>query len=132
MKRLIYRSKASESVGANDVFAIVETSKKNNPRRDVTGFLLYDDDRFFQLIEGADKDIDGLMLILGKDKRHHSIEVLDTHEVSYRLFDNWDMKLLITFSGEPALAEIKRKVLERPESDKILDLVTDFIGVKRH
>ncbi len=127
MERLIYRSRAGESVGARDVFDIVETSARRNSAREITGFLLYDEDRFLQLIEGPAGKIEELIEDLNRDPRHHSIEILNREAARERLFSDWEMKRLITFADVPAMEAIRANLAGKPEADGIMEIVTEFL-----
>ena len=50
MERLIYTSEANGRLSGDEVFEIVETSARNNAKRDISGFLIFKDGRFLQLI----------------------------------------------------------------------------------
>lgn len=129
MERLIYKSTAAPSVGTREVFDIVETSTERNPPRQITGFLLHDDDRFFQLIEGPAVDIANLLDELRADSRHREIAILQRVETTERLFTDWGMKRLISFTGEPAMSEIKRTVDGKDGAETIVQLVSEFLNI---
>ena len=61
MQQLIYVSYASDDFQSGDVFKIIETSARNNPTRDVTGFLVYAHDTFVQFVEGPAASLDALL-----------------------------------------------------------------------
>ena len=129
MERLIYKSTAAPGVGTREVFDIVETSTERNPPRQITGFLLHDDDRFFQLIEGPAVDIANLLDELRADSRHREIAILQRVETTERLFADWGMKKLISFTGEPAMSEIKRTVDGKDGAETIVQLVSEFLNI---
>ena len=92
MIEISYISKASSSLAPDEVFKIIETSARNNLRHDLTGFLIFADDRFFQVVEGPPASIDSLMDRLKNDARHSSIEVLSRREIEARSFPRWRME----------------------------------------
>ena len=92
MIELIYISRASISLASDEIFKIIETSARNNLRDDLTGFLIYADNRFFQVVEGPLASIDALMDRLKSDARHSSIEVLSRREMEARSFPRWRME----------------------------------------
>ncbi len=75
-----------------DVAAILETSARNNPRRDITGLLLYNGRNFLQLLEGEETSLAGLMMTISKDARHNGVSMLDRSQVSERACPGWAMK----------------------------------------
>lgn len=89
---LLYSSSAAADVDSGDVFAIIEASARNNPRRDVTGFLIYDGQEFLQYVEGPADALDSLLATLGQDARHHSVRVLHRTQSPRRLFPKWAMR----------------------------------------
>ena len=101
---LTYTSVAADSVGSEEMLQIIELSVKNNIRDDLTGFLIFADNRFFQLIEGTESAIDNLLSKLRDDKRHSDIEILNRRAVEGRTFPKWKMKRVIPsakFHGFP-------------------------------
>ena len=52
MIEVAYISEASSTLAPDEVFKIIETSARNNLRDDLTGFLIFADNRFFQVVEG--------------------------------------------------------------------------------
>lgn len=128
MERLLYRSRASEGVGTRDVFDIIDTSERNNPIRGVTGFLLYDSDRFLQLLEGPPLQVEGLVARIADDERHEDIEVIWRETAEERWFPDWSMKRLISFDSQPAVEQITQAIGEKPEGRRVLDEVEAFLA----
>lgn len=127
MHRIVYSSIASKGTNTPDVFEIVDVSARNNPQRSVTGFLLYDADRFLQMIEGPALALQALLEDLEADPRHHSIEVLHRSATDERWFPDWEMKQLISFSAEPALEQLRHTLATKPGGAEIFALVDDFL-----
>lgn len=105
MEQLLYTSTATANLAADDVFKIVTVSARNNPARDVTGFLIYADGAFMQLIEGERADLDALLDVLGRDPRHRAITVKARRPISSRSFPSWRMQRLDA-SGRNAQAAL--------------------------
>lgn len=101
MQQLVYRSRAIPDLGSDEVFRIIETSARNNPARDVTGFLVFASDRFVQLVEGPAECLDDLLADLAVDRRHRDLQVLERREVTERSFPSWRMERLAISSGNP-------------------------------
>ncbi|WP_100260096.1 BLUF domain-containing protein [Qipengyuania seohaensis] len=127
MHRIVYSSIASKGTNTPDVFEIVDVSARNNPQRSVTGFLLYDADRFLQMIEGPALALQALLEDLEADPRHHSIEVLHRSATDERWFPDWEMKQLISFSAEPALEQLRHTLATKPGGAEIFAIVDDFL-----
>ena len=92
MEQLLYTSTANTDLAADEVFKIVTVSARNNPARAVTGFLIYADGAFLQVIEGERADLDALLDVLGRDPRHRAITVKSRRPISSRSFPNWRMQ----------------------------------------
>ena len=92
MQQLLYRSIAADGLGPDVIFEIIETSARNNPARDVTGFLVQSNGAFLQLVEGPAASLDELLDVLACDPRHHSIKVLVREDIAQRSFPRWRME----------------------------------------
>jgi hypothetical protein len=92
MIEVAYISEASSSLAPDEVFKIIETSARNNLRDELTGFLIFADNRFFQVIEGPPASIDALMERLERDSRHSSIEIISRRDIDERSFPKWRME----------------------------------------
>ena len=108
MIQLAYSSDAHGNLASGEVFEIIETSASNNLRDDLTGMLIFANDRFFQIIEGEPAAIDGLMARLQADPRHHSIEVLHRHEIRERSFPRWRMERVRIANGGVPEADLSK------------------------
>lgn len=91
MERLIYRSKATSPLGSLHLFNLLKLAREKNAQLQITGHLLYLDDRFTQCIEGPAESIDVLWQSLLRDDRHHDIELVDRHPIQERRFPDWTM-----------------------------------------
>lgn len=96
---MVYTSNATSRLGQDDVFSIVQNSVTNNMSRDITGFLIYADSRFLQLIEGEEGNLRGLLATLRTDPRHENIDILIDEPVNARRFPRWRMQRVAKGSG---------------------------------
>lgn len=101
---LLYESQATAAFGPDDLFSIVEHSARNNARDELTGFLLYGNNRFLQYVEGEAAALDRLVDRLERDRRHSSIRIFHRCQIAQRAFPRWRMKRLA--SVDQALDEI--------------------------
>lgn len=90
---VVYRSRAVSPLSAPDLRSLLETAQARNQREAITGVVLYDDNRFFQWLEGPADGVARVMSSIRHDARHTDLEVLATRESPSRRFDGWDMKL---------------------------------------
>lgn len=90
--RLVYRSESridhNDDAGLDRIF---RTSIKNNLRDRITGALALPDGKFVQVIEGARRDLDALMVRIRADDRHFDVVVLGDWPITARLFEDWAM-----------------------------------------
>jgi Sensors of blue-light using FAD len=100
--RLIYRSRSR--VGAaerkHQLGEIFSVARSSNKKLGVTGALLITDDEFVQTLEGAEPVVRELYAKISKDKRHEHLELLDSGDVSERVFGRWAMAK-VAAEGEP-------------------------------
>lgn len=128
MERLIYTSEASDMLSGDEVFEIVEASARNNAKRDISGFLIFKDGRFLQLIEGETDSLEELMQVLQRDPRHHSIRTVKRTVANQREFDGWRMRRFNSGDAERHVREIADKIGEPEVRDTILPLVEEFLA----
>jgi hypothetical protein len=89
--RIIYKSTAENGLEEEDVRAILETSRRNNAARDVTGVLLFNGVSFLQVLEGPAGAIDDLMGAITGDPRHRNVAVLVREPIHEPSFPDWAM-----------------------------------------
>ena len=109
MRQYLYTSAASEGFQQLDMVNLLEASSRNNGRNGITGFLVFDGQKFLQLVEGEQENLDALMERLARDPRHCNIRRLDDRATDRRYCPNWTMKRIV-LSGNDA-AERMGKVL---------------------
>lgn len=112
--RLMYASRAADSVNSDDLAAILKKSKTNNPPIGVTGVLCFSDGIFLQVLEGGRSSVSGLYNKIASDPRHHDVVLLSYEEVHERSFASWSMGQVNLSRLNPALL---LKYSERPELD---------------
>lgn len=128
MERLIYTSVAAEGIGGGDVFEIVETSARNNVKRDISGFLIFKHGRFLQLVEGETDALEELMQSLQRDPRHHSLKILRRSVTGHRDFEGWRMRRFEAQDSGRHPREIAEKMRQSDARGTIVALVEDFLG----
>ena len=91
LQELIYTSLAIPNASHENVEDILAASQRNNTQYDVTGLLLFDGDRYIQILEGSAENIDKIYDAIAKDKRHHGVELIHRGEIEGRAFTDWRM-----------------------------------------
>lgn len=101
--RLVYTSR-HDTLDAAALDSILKSSLKNNSRELVTGVLVVEESNFLQLIEGSREAIAKCFARIMEDKRHHDVQVISCGDVSRRLFQDWNMRVV-------DVSEIKQEIL---------------------
>ena len=94
LAHLSYCSQARSPIGQADLDRILEASRRNNQRDEITGLLTYSGEVFVQFIEGPPEALRGLMERLRSDPRHSGIIVLSEGAGHERVLPDWDMELV--------------------------------------
>jgi hypothetical protein len=81
----------------------------NNPKRGLTGLLIFGNNIFLQTIEGKKTIVEELIEKISKDKRHTKFQILSKQSIDNRQYSNWAMgfeKLTEqTLAGVPQLQD---------------------------
>jgi hypothetical protein len=75
IEQLVYVSRAAPSLSAADLYDIIRTAHNRNPASGLTGALLLLDGRFVQVLEGPPHAVRACFGRIGRDPRHHDIEL---------------------------------------------------------
>ncbi len=89
--QLLYTSTATVPFWPDDLFALVEKSRRNNSARAITGMLLFNAGRFLQLLEGPEAAVQERFHIVEGDPRHAGITILSKELREEREFPGWTM-----------------------------------------
>ena len=89
--RVMYVSRASDSVNQNELVAILRKSKANNVGTGITGVLCFGGGIYLQAIEGGRNQVNALYTHIVKDPRHKDVVILDYQEITERRFGGWTM-----------------------------------------
>lgn len=74
--QLLYISRLAPDFDFNVVKKIVNVARRTNPEQGVTGALLFDGERFCQLLEGSESEVRALMNRIEADVRHARVRLL--------------------------------------------------------
>lgn len=114
MIQIAYTSIASNDLGSGEIFKIIERSARNNADAGLTGFLIFSNNRFFQVIEGPQPKIDALMHTLEGDPRHHSIAIVHRASIDTRSFPDWRMKRVFASASGKRLEKTVPELASAP------------------
>ena len=71
--------------------AIVETSRLNNKKREISGCLISNNGQFLQILEGPRSNILSLIDAIQKDHRHQGFMIMKMCLIKERSFKDWTM-----------------------------------------
>jgi hypothetical protein len=103
--RLMYASRAAETVNHEDLQVILRQCKAHNPDEGITGLLcLHQPSRLFmQVLEGGRTAVNRLYRRIVTDTRHSDIELLSYEEITERRFATWSMGQIDVARLNPAV-----------------------------
>jgi hypothetical protein len=91
MIRVTYLSQATPDFVSIDLIYLLEQCHLNNPKRGLTGLLIFGNNTFLQTIEGEKKIVEELLEKISKDKRHTKFQILSQQSIENRQYSNWAM-----------------------------------------
>ena len=89
--RCLYASRALAPLTPDVLDTILEQSRRNNPRKGITGLLCMSDDVFIQVLEGGRDAVNELFQTIARDARHTQVRMLVYEEITERRFGQWTM-----------------------------------------
>lgn len=96
--RMVYVSTTTRPVNKDsggvqvDVGRILLQARKNNPARQIGGVLYFDNNYFFQCLEGEQQEVNQVFQKIMSDPRHTDIQTISVKHIQQRMFSNWSMK----------------------------------------
>jgi hypothetical protein len=111
LSTVVYRSRAVRSLSPPELHELTLTAQSRNGREAITGVMLYDNDHFFQWLEGPPDSVGRLMGSICNDRRHTDIEILNKRPTQARAFGDWSMKLA---ARVPSSVAWQRDVIKPP------------------
>ena len=101
--RLMYASRATETVRPETLNAILKKSTQNNPVSGITGVLCFSGEVFLQVLEGGRLPVSKLYNRIAQDPRHSDVALLSYEEIEERSFAGWSMGQVNMGRLNPAL-----------------------------
>ena len=101
--RLMYVSRATETVRPEVLNAILKKSTQNNPAAGVTGVLCFSGNIYLQVLEGGRSQVSKLYNRIAQDPRHTDVVMLGYEEIEERRFSGWAMGQVNMGRLNPAL-----------------------------
>ena len=112
--RLLYASRATAAMDAEELIAILRQSQAANPAQGITGVLCYSQGIFLQVLEGGRSAVNRLYARIVADRRHGDVELLCYQEIEERRFAHWSM-------GQVNLAHLNPGLLLKYSERPVLD-----------
>lgn len=88
---LIYHSKESKPLSDEALAILLEKSRIKNKTLDITGCLIYHEQKFIQILEGEKEILLKLYEAIQQDTRHQNVTLVDIFPKKERLFSQWNM-----------------------------------------
>ncbi|HEY9239955.1 MAG TPA: BLUF domain-containing protein [Burkholderiaceae bacterium] len=101
--RLMYASRATDTVRPEILNAILKRSTHHNPTVGVTGVLCFSGEIFLQVLEGGRSPVSQLYNRIAADPRHRDVVLLSYDEIEERSFAGWAMGQVNMSRLNPAL-----------------------------
>lgn len=105
LTQLIYVSK-HDGTSVETLDRILQISRANNARDNITGALVIGERHFLQLLEGNRSAVGQCFMRIAQDDRHRDIQVICSGDKEHRLFLEWSMHRIET-------SRIKQEILSR-------------------
>lgn len=114
LAQLVYCSQPSSGVSSSDIEEILAVARGFNERRDITGYLVFRNDVFVQVLEGEREKVSQLYHKIARDRRHQDLVLLGVWDIESRRFSDWSM-------GFFALKESNLEIVRKYCPSKVLD-----------
>jgi len=135
MHRIIYLSWASTPLTDSQLEELLQTARRRNAQLNVSGILLYGNERFMQVLEGEETTVRALYEHIKGDARHYEVTAYADRLVPQRAFPEWAMAFQATtpqqfedlagYLGEPASAAVNAAALPLHELH-LMDILRSF------
>jgi len=131
MFQLVYSSQPTRYFEAEDCTHILMQSRRNNPKLNVTGALIFTGWHFVQALEGPEDNVRRLYEKVLQDKRHENVEILTEETIEHSEFGRWSMAFERNLCGERMGVGKQLEVLTREASEDTRALFERFLSKAR-
>lgn len=100
MYHLIYVSQAARPLSESDLIDILRISRESNTRKNITGMLVYLNDKFMQILEGEEETVKELFDHISADPRHNRVIQVLEGNATERTFKDWSMGFKRLYDGD--------------------------------
>lgn len=102
MHQIVYVSAATEPMNASALEHLLKQCHRNNEAYDLTGLLIYKDERFMQALEGPKDNVKHMYATIREDERHTGVIQMAGHTIEERDFPGWPMGFRVENDPDPA------------------------------
>jgi len=127
---LVYFSRSTVEPGRveAEIRSILDSARRQNSKRDVTGALLFSRGFFAQVLEGPLSSIQSTLEKIRTDTRHTDVSVLNCRPVAKRSFASWSMAYAKAAEGSKSSKGIDG-ILENPSCIDCDELGSEIVSV---
>lgn len=86
-----YSSRAVHPFSESELEQLLVESRARNTASNISGLLLYRQEKFIQFLEGPTEHVLELMESIGRDDRHEDVTILWREQTTARRFAEWTM-----------------------------------------
>lgn len=137
--QVVYASSATELFEKDDLASLLQHSRENNARRDISGILLYKGGNFMQVLEGEASTVDALLDVISRDRRHKGVLRLLRRPIETRDFPDWSMAFRdlkdVDLRQHPGYSDFLNTTLTDPSlqgnDSKVIRLIHSFAKINR-
>ena len=86
-----YVSTETGQFSSTHLVELLETARRANGERNLTGLLLYREGSFYQVLEGSEADVKRTFADIERDPRHQAVQILFDGATDVREFPDWQM-----------------------------------------
>ncbi|SHJ24964.1 BLUF domain-containing protein [Wenxinia saemankumensis] len=133
--RLAYVSSSVQPMSVEAIGALLEVSRRNNLRDDITGFLCCRERMFFQLLEGRQTEVEACYARIRDDPRHDEPAPILMEETETRSVPDFSMAYITRRDLRAERAEVlhalqgfRSRELPRTNDPAVTELIATFTG----
>lgn len=137
MKYLVYISAAHRLMSEESLLDILNVSRKNNQKNNLTGMLLYGEGTFMQVLEGDEAILEKTYEVIKADDRHKNIIKMAEGVIEKSNFPDWSMgfksvsaQKLKELGGFTDPKSLGRR-LDESEASSIIGMMKTFADANR-
>lgn len=132
IKRVMYVSTMHAHFTDEEIVELGRRSSLNNNRLGLTGVLISVHEYFFQILEGSEPVLDGLLEKIRSDSRHRDLTILSVeYGLQERLFTDWGMRTVCLSEESGVLLQAIRMMLRTiAQSHHIIGRYTQPVVLK--